>query len=70
MATKSVPLALPSTAYGEGSGWRRGEHLIDALPYIDGLGPEIKQQVCFFLQLWEVLLEPNATKRLLNRWMP
>ncbi|GFH06271.1 uncharacterized protein HaLaN_00875 [Haematococcus lacustris] len=31
-------------AYGQAQGWRRGEDLIDALPYIDGLTPEFKQQ--------------------------
>ncbi|KAL6756456.1 Pre-mRNA-splicing factor SPF27 [Haematococcus lacustris] len=39
------PLALMQAAYGQAQGWRRGEDLIDALPYIDGLTPEFKQQV-------------------------
>lgn len=39
------PLALDYRAYGDAEGWRRGEHLIDALPYIDPLTPDIKKQV-------------------------
>jgi pre-mRNA-splicing factor SPF27 len=39
------PLALDSAAYGQASGWRKGEDLIDALPYIDPLTPDIKKQV-------------------------
>jgi pre-mRNA-splicing factor SPF27 len=38
-------LAIETAAYGQSSGWRKGEDLIDALPYIDTLPPELKQQV-------------------------
>ena len=38
-------LALDYTAHGQAAGWRRGEDLIDALPYIDPLTPEMKKQV-------------------------
>ncbi|KAK2076455.1 hypothetical protein QBZ16_000980 [Prototheca wickerhamii] len=35
-------LALPETAQGEERGWRRGQDIIDALPYIDELTPEYR----------------------------
>ena len=38
-------LALPDTAYDQGKGWRKGQHLIDALPYIDEPSPEVRRQV-------------------------
>ena len=41
----AAPLALEFTAHGQSAGWRRGEDLIDALPYIDTLPPEAKKQV-------------------------
>ncbi len=44
MSGTGAPLALDSCAYGQSLGWRRGEDLIDALPYIDALTPEIKNQ--------------------------
>lgn len=45
MADKAAPLALAATAYGEQTGWRKGQELIDALPYVDALTPEEKQAV-------------------------
>ena len=42
---QQAPLQLDSAAYGEATGWRRGEHLIDALPYIDPLTPDVKREV-------------------------
>jgi pre-mRNA-splicing factor SPF27 len=41
------PLALPSAGYAGATGpsWRSGEELIDALPYIDPLAPDVKRQV-------------------------
>ena len=45
-APQQPQLALAYHAHGEGAtGWRKGEHLIDALPYIDPLTPDIKKQV-------------------------
>ncbi len=44
MAAAKV-LALDYKAYGQSGGWRKGEDLVDALPYIDSLTPELKQQV-------------------------
>ncbi len=44
-AGATAPLALTGAAHGEASGWRRREDLIDALPYIDPLTPDIKKQV-------------------------
>lgn len=41
----STVLALTDVAHGEETGWRRGQHLIDALPYIDTLTPESKAEV-------------------------
>lgn len=38
-------LALPSAGYGQGASWRKNEDLIDALPYIDTMTPELKKQV-------------------------
>lgn len=46
MASKAAaPLALEFAAHGQAQGWRRGEDLIDALPYIDALPPDAKRQV-------------------------
>lgn len=39
------PLALDVAAHGEATGWRKGEHLIDALAYIDPLSQEEKAAV-------------------------
>lgn len=39
------PLALEYEVRGQGSGWRKGQELIDALPYIDLLSPEVKRKV-------------------------
>jgi pre-mRNA-splicing factor SPF27 len=39
------PLALTYHAHGQGQGWRKGEDLLDALPYIDPLTPDVKSQV-------------------------
>lgn len=39
------PLALEAEAFTEGKGWRRGQHLIDALPYVDSLTAEEKAHV-------------------------
>lgn len=39
------PLALTSTAHAEQAGWRKGQDLMDALPYVDALTPEEKQAV-------------------------
>ena len=45
MAQSAKPLALTDVAHGEQKGWRRGQHLVDALPYVDGLTPAEKQAV-------------------------
>ena len=39
------PLLLDQAPYGQASGWRRREDLVDALPYIDTLTPEMKKEV-------------------------
>lgn len=44
------PLALDVAAHGEASGWRRGEHVIDALAYIDPLTPDEKADVDKLIQ--------------------
>ncbi|KAK9806831.1 hypothetical protein WJX72_004086 [[Myrmecia] bisecta] len=44
------PLALDSAPAGEAAGWRRGEELIDALPYTDALSAEEKQAVDQLIQ--------------------
>lgn len=44
MAAKA-PLALTYAAHGQGALWRKGEDLIDALPYIDPLPADVKKQV-------------------------
>lgn len=43
-------LAIEMTAHGQGSDWRKGEHLIDALPYVDALTSETKQKVDQLIQ--------------------
>lgn len=43
-------LALTETAHGEERGWRKGEELIDALPYIDELTPEHRLAVDKLIQ--------------------
>jgi pre-mRNA-splicing factor SPF27 len=45
MAGLQPMLALEGTAHGQGVGWRKGEDLIDALPYIDALTPAAKRTV-------------------------
>lgn len=45
MANTNAALRLDYAGHGQASGWRRGEDLIDALPYIDPLTPEVKKQV-------------------------
>lgn len=42
MASTSQPLLLEG---GEATGWRRTQHLIDAMPYIDTLNDQQKQEV-------------------------
>lgn len=44
------PLALDSAPAGQGAGWRKGQDLIDALPYVDRLTPEEKQRVDKLIQ--------------------
>lgn len=44
------PLALDSAPAGQASGWRKGQDLIDALPYVDRLTPEEKQRVDKLIQ--------------------
>lgn len=46
-AAKGAPvLQLTGASHAQGaSGWRRDEHLIDALPYIDTLSAAEKSQV-------------------------
>lgn len=44
------PLALDSAPAGQAAGWRKGEHLIDALPYVDRLTPEEKINVDRLIQ--------------------
>lgn len=39
------PMAIDNAAHGEQSGWRAREDLVDALPYIDTLSPEMKDEV-------------------------
>lgn len=42
---QQAPLALTDVAHGEQKGWRRNTHLVDALPYVDGLSPAEKAAV-------------------------
>lgn len=44
------PLALDSAPAGQAAGWRKGEDLIDALPYVDRLTPEEKMNVDRLIQ--------------------
>lgn len=39
------PLALDVVPHGEATGWRKDEHLIDALAYIDPLSQDEKAKV-------------------------
>lgn len=43
-------LALDSAPAGQAAGWRKGENLIDALPYVDVLTPEEKVNVDRLIQ--------------------
>ena len=43
-------LALDSAPHGEAAGWRRGEHLVDALAYIDPLDDHDKAVVNALLE--------------------
>lgn len=54
----SSPLAIDSAEHGQQSGWRAGEDLVDALPYIDTLSPEMKDEVDRLVQE-EVMTERN-----------
>ena len=45
LAVMAAPLALDFRAHGQSAGWRKGEDLIDALPYVDSMAPETKKQV-------------------------
>ena len=44
-AAANKPLALDFKPHGQAAGWRKGEDIIDALPYIDPLAPEAKKVV-------------------------
>lgn len=41
----AAPLQLADVAHGEQKGWRRSQHLVDSLPYVDGLTPQEKAAV-------------------------
>jgi len=41
----AAPLQLTDVAHGEQKGWRRSQHLVDSLPYVDGLTPQEKAAV-------------------------
>ncbi|KAG2423515.1 hypothetical protein HXX76_015263 [Chlamydomonas incerta] len=43
--TSQAPLALEFNAHGAAKGWRANEHLVDALPYVDSVPPELKPHV-------------------------
>lgn len=43
--TSQATLALEYTAHGAAKGWRANEHLVDALPYVDSVPPELKPHV-------------------------
>lgn len=45
-----MALALDSAPHGEATGWRRGEHLVDALAYIDPLDDDDKAVVNALLE--------------------
>ncbi|GAB4818855.1 hypothetical protein N2152v2_005901 [Parachlorella kessleri] len=45
MGSKQPTLSIAATAYAQQTGWRRGQELIDALPYVDALSPGEKQAV-------------------------
>ncbi|KAG2483169.1 hypothetical protein HYH03_017961 [Edaphochlamys debaryana] len=44
-AQATKPLALDYAAHGGAKGWRANEHLVDALPYVDHVPPELKPHV-------------------------
>lgn len=44
-ARQPAPLALDYAAHGASTGWRKDEHLIDALPYVDHVSAELRAQV-------------------------
>lgn len=50
MASKNQPLLLEATAASEATGWRRNQHLINAMPYIDTLNDQQKQEVGAMLE--------------------
>jgi pre-mRNA-splicing factor SPF27 len=39
------PLALTDVAHGEQKGWRRNQHLVDSLPYVDAISDAEKKAV-------------------------
>ena len=41
----AAPLALDYAAHGQAVGWRKGEDLIDALPYVDHVPEELKPRI-------------------------
>lgn len=43
MTGSGAPLALPAEAFGEETGWRRRQHLVDALPYVDHITDEERE---------------------------
>ena len=43
--SQAAPLALTDAAHTEQKGWRRGQHLVDSLPYVDSLTPAEKAAV-------------------------
>lgn len=45
MVGQQQTLAIAQHAHGQQAGWRAGEHLIDALPYVDTITPEARKQV-------------------------
>ncbi|KAG2431352.1 hypothetical protein HYH02_013342 [Chlamydomonas schloesseri] len=53
--TSQATLALEFTAHGAAKGWRANEHLVDALPYVDSVPPELKPHV-------EALIEEEKRK--------
>jgi pre-mRNA-splicing factor SPF27 len=43
--SQAAPLVLTDAAHTEQKGWRRGQHLVDSLPYVDSLTPTEKAAV-------------------------
>ena len=62
-----APLALASAAFTEQKGWRRGQHLVDSLPYVDGLTPAEKQAVDKLIEE-EVRLQ-HAARAIRPHWV-